>query len=389
MSVEQRSTERLEDKVPKLSGEDITKLSKSLADTLNFDDLKDFVHASTGDRLYVEYVGEGRPLRQTIVDLLNVLEQRGTSPLFLHYVYAWRPGRPDIRKLIADLCPVAVDAVPDQTIALSLQKAGRVQADAPTNAFAPGLQRNVRPYLAKPDVLVWITRLSEICHRVCRIERAGTGLGTGFLVGPDTVLTNWHVIKDVNAEGKLAEVGCRFDYVRLASGAMNPGQLVALRPDGCLSFSPYSMAETTATPEVPAPTIDELDFALLQLETTAAQQRIDGAKRGWIALPREVVPLPRDTPLLIVQHPQGEPMKVAMDTQAVIGPNSNGTRIKYSANTDPGSSGSPCFTMEWEIVALHHYGDPNYWTPKFNQGVPINLIRQRIEAQGLGNALGQ
>ena len=278
--------------------------------------------------------------------------------------------------------------MPDRSIALSLQKAGQEQADAPTNALAPGLQRNVRPYLTTPDVRLWLDRAIAIYHRVCRIEHGGNGVGTGFLVGPDTVLTNWHVVKDINAEGKLAELGCRFDYVRLASGALNPGQLVPLLANGCLTFSPYSAAETTAHPEVPAPTPDELDFALLRLETTAGQQQVDGTRRGWIALPATAAPLPRDAPLLVVQHPEGGPMKMAMDTQAVIGPNANGTRIKYTANTERGSSGSPCFTIEWDIVAMHHFGDPKWQTPLFNQGVPINLIRQCIERQGFGNALG-
>ncbi len=82
------------------------------------------------------------------------------------------------------------------------------------------------------------------------------------------------------------------------------------------------------------------------------------------------------------------PMKLAMDTQAVIGRNKNATRILYRTNTEPGSSGSPCFTLDWNLVALHHYGDPCWQAPKFNQGVPIELIRRRIEAQGFANALG-
>jgi len=81
-------------------------------------------------------------------------------------------------------------------------------------------------------------------------------------------------------------------------------------------------------------------------------------------------------------------MKLALDTQAVVGLNGNGTRIRYRTNTDPGSSGSPVFTMDWDIVALHHYGDPNWQKPLFNQGVPIELIRQHIDKSGFGNALG-
>src|SRR5262249_37827209 len=204
-----------------------------------------------------------------------------------------------------------------------------------------------------------------------------------------TLLTNWHVVKDAQAEGKIADIGCRFDYVKLDDGNQSPGQLVQLRPDGCLVFSPYSPAEATGHPEEPAPKPEELDFALLQLQTTAGQQTVDGSTRGWMVLPTAAFPLPPDSPLLILQHPEGQPMKLAMDTQSVIGPNGNGTRIKYRTNTDPGSSGSPCFTMDWDLVALHHYGDPRWQAPLFNQGVPITLIRQRIEAQGFGNALGR
>jgi hypothetical protein len=375
--------------MPGLSGGDIAKLSKSLANSLNLEDLKSFVHASTGDRLYVEYVGEGKPLRPTITDLLNALEERGTTALFLHYVYVRRSGKPDLQQLIAELCPSALDAMPDRSIALSAQTAGKMQAEAPINALAPGLQRNVRPYLAKLDVRVWLERLIEIERRVCRIEQDGNAIGTGFLVGPDTVLTNWHVVKGAQAERKLAEVTCRFDYVKLANGTRDPGKVAGLRPDACLTFSSYSAAETTRTPETPPPTAEELDFALLQLETTVGLHTVGNAQRGWITLPNGPVPLPQDAPLIIVQHPEGEPMKLAIDTQAIIGRNANGTRVKYRTNTEPGSSGSPCFSMDWDLVALHHYGDPRWQLPLFNQGIPIHLIRQRIEAQGFGNALGR
>jgi hypothetical protein len=371
-----------------LSGEDIANLSKPLADALNLSSLQEFVHASTGDRLFVEYVTEGKPLRPTIIDLLNALQERGSSKQFLRYVYVKRPGKPNLRQLIATACPeAAVDVLPAERV-LSVQQAGQVQAGAPTNALAPGLQRNVRPKLAKLDVQVWLERLIAIERRVCRIERQGAGLGTGFLVGPDTVLTNWHVVTGAIGEGKLAELGCRFDYVARADGAQNPGVLMALGADSCLTHSSFSAAETTATPEAPPPTPQELDFALLRLTSSAGTQVVAGVQRGWIALPNAALPLPEDAPLLIVQHPDGAPMKLAMDTQAVIGPNANGTRIKYRTNTDPGSSGSPCFSMDWDIVALHHYGDPNWQAPLFNQGVPIHLIRQRIEALGFGEALG-
>lgn len=371
--------------MPSLSGGDIDKLARALAGAMNFDDLSIFVHASTGDRLYVEYVGTGKPLKPTIVDLLNALEERGITVQFLRYVYVRRPGKPALQDLIAGLYPEAVASMPDRSVALSAQTGGKAQQDAPTNALAPGLQRNVRPNLAKLDVRVWLERLVQIQHRVCRVELGGNGVGTGFLVGIDTVLTNWHVVEQAETAGKL---GCRFDYLKLPDGTQQAGQLVPLHSDGCLTWSSYSGAEATKSPETPPPTLEELDYALLRLARPVGQDVVEGAKRGWIVLPGTPLPLPENAPLLIVQHPEGTPMKLAMDTQAVIGPNANGTRVRYRTNTDPGSSGSPCFTMDWDIVALHHYGDPTWQNPTFNQGVPIDLVRRRIETKGFGNVLG-
>ena len=371
-----------------LSGEGIDRLARSLAGAVDLDNLSLFVHVSTGDRLFVEYVTPGKPLRPTIVDLLNALQERGITDKFLRHVYVMRPGKPALRELIAELCPPAVASQPDRTVPLSAQTAGKAQPDAPNNALAPGLQRNVRPHLAKLDVRVWLERLVQIERRVCRVEMAGAGIGTAFLIGPDVVLTNWHVIESAKSAGQLDRFGCRFDFVKLPNGSVQAGQLVGLHADGCLASSPYSDAEKTQTPETPPPTAEQLDYALLRLATAVGRQEVAGQPRGWIVLPGAALPLAENAPLLIVQHPEGVPMKLALDTQAVIGANVNGTRLRYRTNTDPGSSGSPCFTMDWDIVALHHYGDPAWQNPLFNQGVPIGLIRASLEAKGLGASLG-
>jgi hypothetical protein len=371
----------------RLSGQDIAQLARLLAGTLSFDDLESFVHASTGDRLYDVFVSPDQPKLPMLVKLLNTLEDFGKTGSFLAYVYRNRPGRADIRSAIVRLCPDAVE-LPTQTIELSAQKAGVAQPDAPTDAMAPGLQRNIRPYLAKLDIKVWASRLEQIERRVCRVELDGNALGTGFLVGPDTVLTNWHVAEIASNAGRLDQLGCRFDYQKLPDGRVEPGQLIALQPGGCIDSSPYSPAERTPQPDDPPPNPAELDYALLRLATRVGEQQVDGGARGWIALPESVLPLPADAPILIVQHPEGSPMKLAMDTQAVIGLNRNGTRIRYRTNTEGGSSGSPAFSMDWDLVALHHYGDPQWQRPLFNQGVPIELIRRRIDANGFGNMLG-
>jgi hypothetical protein len=368
-----------------LSGGAISVLGELISRALSFDALEEFVHASTGDRLYVEYVGPGKPRRATVIALLNALEELGITALFLAYVYTRLPGRDDVREAIEKYCPRAV-ATPDRIIGISAQKAGRPLPQSPVEAMMPGLQRNVRAHLEKLDVHIWVERLTDVERRVCRIEANGTALGSGFLVGPDAVLTNWHVYEALEIAGKLADLACRFDYLRLPNNSLQAGQIVPAHSE-LIDFSRYSAAEKTSTPDKPPPTTQELDYALLRLKSAAGAQIVDGRTRGWIALPAQAQQLAVGAPLLILQHPEGSPMKLALDTQAVIGPNGNGTRLQYRTNTDPGSSGSPCFSIDWDIVALHHYGDPNWMDPVFNQGVPVELIRRRIDINAPG-ALG-
>lgn len=48
--------------------------------------------------------------------------------------------------------------------------------------------------------------------------------------------------------------------------------------------------------------------------------------------------------------------------------------IRYRTNTLPGSSGSPCFSQGWDLVALHHNGDPEFWTPTYNAAIMQALL---------------
>ena len=75
-------------------------------------------------------------------------------------------------------------------------------------------------------------------------------------------------------------------------------------------------------------------------------------------------------PIMIVQHPKAEPLALAVDTLGVQSLNANKTRVRYNTNTESGSSGSPCFNINWGLVALHHYGDPLYDQARYNQGIP-------------------
>ena len=61
------------------------------------------------------------------------------------------------------------------------------------------LQRSLEDIVRKDgeyqDLIPWVQELEDLAWKTCRIEYpVNTARGTGWLVGPDRLLTNWHVI---------------------------------------------------------------------------------------------------------------------------------------------------------------------------------------------------
>lgn len=244
------------------------------------------------------------------------------------------------------------------------------------------------------NVTQWREKLGAIETQVCRIEQKYAGgfhpLGTGFLIGADIAITNYHVMESVIKEKIAPEnIILRFDYKQLGDSiTVNQGKVYELLlADWLIDYSPY-----LPHPQKREPTIDELDYAILRIDGEPGNQRVgeaDSPKRGWIELPTTDYDFVSNTPLFIVQHPQGTPLKLAFDTESIIKLNSNQTVVQYRTNTESGSSGSPCFNIDWQLVALHHSGDPLYESdqPQFNAGTPLSAIISRLQKRGIYDEL--
>lgn len=338
------------------------------------------VRFKLGENL-AEFVNVSDPLNVVAVNLIQEMEARGWTA---RLVAAARESRPDNPEIFA--------------FAQQLGLAVRMPASAPALEV---IVRKANPFV---DIARVRSRLARIETQVCRVEVAfdrGKGFGTGFLVGPDVVLTNHHVVEAVITKTNGARpdrVVLRFDYKRSDDGEeLNPGQEFRLAEDWLIDSSPVSDVDFEPEPKSRLPEPDRLDYALLRLSDAAGNSPV-GAKaepgappRGWIKISAESPSLPAGSPLFIVQHPAGEPMQLALDTEAVIKVNDNSTRVQYRTNTLPGSSGSPCFNKDWELVALHHSGDPQYSElhhPTFNEGIPVSAIAAQISARNLQAALG-
>ena len=191
------------------------------------------------------------------------------------------------------------------------------------------------------------------CHQaVGQIEiPKGTAKGTGFMIGPDLMLTNQHVLKK---EEYLQKAVVRFNYLSDAFNTPSTGELYTFQTD----FYEYSPAE-------------ELDYALVRLNECPLKEKArdyatlsdkslpklvhSGVHRGYLVIAPYFIT--QDEPVYIIQHPQGKTMKVVM-TENHVTEDMKGSRVHYVADTMDGSSGSPVFNKQWEVVALHHSGGP-------------------------------
>lgn len=259
----------------------------------------------------------------------------------------------------------------------------------------PSLELKIKAAQSTYDIAIWRSRLGEIEGRVCRVEfPAGTARGTGFLIGESLVMTNFHVIEAVKSGAVAREaVALRFDYkVQPGGVAVAEGQVYALAVDWLAASSPYSPHDVEGEP-TGMPGRDELDFAILRVDGTPGTDPVGGptgdpgaVERGWLKALADYE-FKEKSGLYIVQHPEGLPMQVAIDSDAVVEVNGNGTRVRYTTTTEPGSSGSPIFSPDWSWVALHHSGDPSYvpfYRPgKYNQGIPIAAIADQLRAKSL------
>lgn len=310
-----------------------------------------------------------------VFQLLDVAEMEGWT---FRLLLAVREDRPQREELLA-----------------FVQEAGVAPLNTPPQ---PGLEKLIVDTNAALDIMAWRTRLGQIEGQVCRVEIKGQAKGTGFLVGPDLLLTNWHVVNKLKDQPQAfgpSDVVLRFDYKRMADGVeLNKGKeyrLVTTGDDWLVDHSPWSPVDLESDPKSRLPCTDdtdELDFALLRIAGSPGNDPLGenimpgSPARGFVAIPPAAHAFAVDTPLFIVQHPAGAPLKLQLDTKAVIGLNGNGTRVRYKTNTEGGSSGSPVFDQNWNLVALHHSGDPDSILPTFNEGIPIRLIADRPNVQG-------
>lgn len=163
----------------------------------------------------------------------------------------------------------------------------------------------------------------DAAKAVVRI-RTSTSFGSGFLCGNNMIMTNHHVIPDIET-AQQAEFAFFYELNRRLEPKV--AQIVAIQPNG-LFFSNQI-----------------LDVTIVQVKDVPDQV-------APLELKTQI--LKKDSRVSIIQHPGGHYKKISIQNNFIQ--YSDEQTIQYTTSTEPGSSGSPVFNDRFEVVAIHHSG---------------------------------
>lgn len=191
----------------------------------------------------------------------------------------------------------------------------------------------------------WLERLASMRRRVCRIADDKNQIYTGFLVGPDQVLTVGR-IGDVGLKLSEGLTTAKFDF-EMIEGRIQEGPLLQVRQtevflDGAAAPSTSEELLLESAP---------VWFALLQLaEMEGARLDRNGTPRGWFDLNAAVTSFSPEDPLFLFHHPLGNYMQMSQASLLRI---ETSSRLRFEGETQPGSSGAPLFDQNFRLVGLH------------------------------------
>jgi hypothetical protein len=213
--------------------------------------------------------------------------------------------------------------------------------------------------------LTWLIavleRLRELVPAVCRLEvvcAAGIASGTGFRIGPDLVLTNWHVLYP---EGhQPTAITATFGYEDDGKGVGLSGTAIGCDVTSVKANKDDDWGVVRVSQPMPAA------VPLLSLQQSASPSLL--------------------TTAFIIQHPGGQRKRVAYARNQVTFFDER--VVQYLSDTQTGSSGSPVFNEEGRLIALHHAGGrPQEVAGQApltkNEGIRIDRVAQGIAAAGI------
>ena len=227
------------------------------------------------DKNWEDYVRDGGTKEDQFFDLIEASRRGGWIDALIREAEPKRPTNSHIARLNVTLglmAPTPPPASPAANPNLSLE---RMIATSEMKDFSD---------------------LVALQGRICRVEAGNFG-GTGFLIGEDLVLTNYHVIEGVKDSDDRGVI-CRFDL--FTKGDVE-GRVARMSTNWLVASSPYAPGDGKLGAAPPTP--QQLDFAILRLAEPAGADLVNGAMRGSIKFANVSRPVD-DNVVLILQYPR-------------------------------------------------------------------------------------
>lgn len=316
-----------------LTGEQFEQFGKALVSAFGTEaDLKRMVRIGLNRSLST--IAEGANQTQRVDNLIDWAEREGLLGELVAAAKKGNPGNLLLQKFVESL---AMMGLPAQQQLGTFQQGPTFKWRGPSDERE--LQGLLRPQrdVASYD-MAFLRQADQSAGAVCRIELPHQkAIGTGFLVAKNLILTNYHVIApddQSDPHAWLDQLILRFGYLTQESGENAEGQTFGLAPNPLLKFRTVG---------------DGLDYALLKVEDRIlADQKLQPINKYSIRLPDQ------NMNIHILQHPDGQTLKVTFSNNGITGVYERDGLIQYVSDTSSGSSGSPCFNDNWELVAMHH-----------------------------------
>lgn len=158
------------------------------------------------------------------------------------------------------------------------------------------------------------------------------GYATGFMVSKNLLLTNWHVFRDASM-AKESELHFFYEYNVLG----RPVSPVVFKFDSSIFFNN-----------------EALDYCFVGVQPRDITGKVSLETIGYLYLDKglgKIGDIGKEK-LNIIHHPLGDYKQISIRENTFVDIDS--TKIFYITDTAQGSSGSPVFNDQWQVVGLHH-----------------------------------
>jgi DNA/RNA endonuclease G (NUC1)/V8-like Glu-specific endopeptidase/endonuclease/exonuclease/phosphatase family metal-dependent hydrolase len=185
--------------------------------------------------------------------------------------------------------------------------------------------------------------------------QAGEWTGTGFLVSPNVVLTNHHVL---NSPAVASAGTCVFNYQLGGDGRPMEARAFRLRPDRLFVTSPADGG---------------LDYTFCWVDGDP------GRDFGAVRITRRAFDIAEQEFANVISHPDGRMKEIAIHENEVQWQDE--LVVHYTSDTEPGSSGAAVCNNNWQLIALHHASKKSKVRgyELLNEGVKLSAVAADLE----------